>query len=356
MSRHGKRRAKKLGLPPGTLLPHVEEAAHPEASRITILDYDDKRFHAEQTHLVESLIPYKTSPTVTWINIDTINDVKLLEKLGTAFNLHPLTLEDVQSVDQRPKLDDYESYIYLDLKILSYNQEKNDIEQEALSLVLGPTYVITFHERESSVLNPIRDRIRSHGGRIRKMGAAYLAYCLVDTVVDHYFILMEKLDEKIESLQDDVMSNPTPALLQDINDLKRMIIALRKTIWPLRDVIVRMERRDSSLIDDTTRIYLRDVYDHTIHIMDTIETFRDLVSGILDIYLSSSSNRLNEVIKFLTVISTIFIPLTFLAGVYGMNFRHFPELDWRYGYFYFWIFNVSAAGLMLYYFRKKGWL
>ena len=355
MSRHGKRRAKKLGLPPGTLLPHVEEA-HPEASRITILDYNDKHFHAEQTYLVEALIPHKTTPNVTWINIDTINDVKLLEKLGAVFNLHPLTLEDIQSADQRPKLDDYETYIYLDLKILSYSQEKNDIEQEALSLVLGPTYVITFHERESSVLNPIRDRIRSHGGRIRKMGADYLAYCLVDTVVDHYFILMEKLDEKIESLQDDVMSNPTPALLREINDLKQMIITLRKTIWPLRDVIVRMERRDSSLIADSTRVYLRDVYDHTIHIMDTIETFRDLVSGILDIYLSSSSNRLNEVIKFLTIISTIFIPLTFLAGVYGMNFRPFPELDWRDGYFYFWIFNITAAVLMLYYFKKKGWL
>jgi magnesium transporter len=355
MSRHGKRRAKKLGLPPGTLLPHVEEA-QPESSSITILDYDDKHFHAEQTHLVESLIPYKTTPTVTWINVDTINDVKLLEKMGSVFNLHSLTLEDIQSADQRPKLDDYETYLYIDLKILSYNQEKNDIEQEALSLVLGPSYVITFHERESAVLNPIRERIRSHGGRIRKMGADYLAYCLVDTVVDHYFVLMEKLDEKIESLQDDVMSNPTPALLREINDIKQMIIALRKTIWPLRDVIVRMERRDSNLIADSTRVFLRDVYDHTIHIMDTIETFRDLVSGILDIYLSSSSNRLNEVIKFLTIISTIFIPLTFLAGVYGMNFKHFPELDWQYGYYYFWMFNIVTAGLMLYYFKKKGWL
>lgn len=355
MSRHGKRRAKKLGLPPGTLLPHIEEA-RPDASKITILDYDDKRFHAEQTYLVDALVPYKNSQTVTWINIDTINDVKLLEKLGSAFNLHPLTLEDIQSADQRPKLDDYETYVYLDLKILSYNQEKNDIEQEALSLVLGPTYVITFHERENAVLNPIRERIRSHGGRIRKMGADYLAYCLVDTVVDHYFVLMEKLDEKIESLQDDVMTNPTPTLLREINDLKQMIITLRKTIWPLRDVIVRMERRDSNLILDSTRVYLRDVYDHTIHIMDTIETFRDLVSGILDIYLSSSSNKLNEVIKFLTIISTIFIPLTFLAGVYGMNFKHFPELEWQYGYLYFWMFNISAAGLMLYYFKKKGWL
>lgn len=355
MSRHGKRRAKKLGLPPGTLLPHVEEA-QPESSSITILDYDDKYFHAEQTHLVESLIPYKTSPSVTWINVDTINDVKLLEKLGSVFNLHPLTLEDIQSADQRPKLDDYETYLYIDLKILSYNEEKNDIEQEALSLVLGPSYVITFHERESAVLNPIRDRIRSHGGRIRKMGADYLAYCLVDTVVDHYFILMEKLDGKIESLQDDVMTNPTPTVLREINDIKQMIIALRKTIWPLRDVIVRMERRDSRLIADSTRVFLRDVYDHTIHIMDTIETFRDLVSGILDIYLSSSSNRLNEVIKFLTIISTIFIPLTFLAGVYGMNFKHFPELEMQYGYYYFWIFNLVTAGLMLYYFKKKGWL
>jgi magnesium transporter len=355
MSRHGKRRAKKLGLPPGTLLPHAEEA-QPESSKITIIDYDDARFHAEQTFLVDSLIPYKTSPTVTWINVDTINDMKLLEKMGSVFHLHPLTLEDIQSADQRPKLDDYETYLYIDLKILSYNEEKNDIEQEALSLILGPSYVITFHERESAVLNPIRERIRSHGGRIRKMGADYLAYCLVDTVVDHYFVLMEKLDEKIESLQDDVMTNPTPALLREINDIKQMIIALRKTIWPLRDVIVRMERRDSKLIADSTRVFLRDVYDHTIHIMDTIETFRDLVSGILDIYLSSSSNRLNEVIKFLTIISTIFIPLTFIAGVYGMNFKHFPELEWHYGYYYFWMFNFASAGVMLYYFKKKGWL
>ncbi|MBI4666844.1 MAG: magnesium/cobalt transporter CorA [Nitrospinae bacterium] len=359
--KHHKRRAKKSGMPPGTLLAaeeFVEETpqAEFEASRITILEYDEKYFHAEQTYSVDVLPRFRDSATITWINMDAISDARTLERIGAVFNLHPLTLEDIQSLDQRPKMDDYDDYLYLDLKILGYDTERNEITSEAFSLALGPTWVLTFHERESGALNAIRDRIRASGGRIRKMGADYLAYCLMDAIVDQYFLVLEKLDERIEILQDEVMSNPTSAYLRELNSLKQEIILLRKSVWPLRDVIVKMERSDSGLIKEATTLYLRDIYDHTVHIIDTIETLRDLISGMLDVYLSSSNNRLNEVIKFLTIISTIFIPLTFLAGVYGMNFHHFPELNWEHGYLYFWIINLGIAGGMLYYFKRKGWL
>ncbi|MBI5815500.1 MAG: magnesium/cobalt transporter CorA [Nitrospinae bacterium] len=353
MAKHGKKRAKKFGMPPGTLL-HPEEPL-PEASKITIIDYDEKYFHAEQTHTVETCIPFKTSPTVTWINVDTIHDVKLLERMGAVFAMHPLTMEDIQSVDQRPKMDDYDEYIYLDLKILSH-PETGEINAEAISIVIGPSYVITFHEKESAALNPIRDRIRSAGGRIRKMSADYLGYCLMDTIVDNYFLVLERFDERIELLQAELLENPTTKTLSDLNKLKREIIFLRKSVWPLREVIVKLERSDSPLIKEATKLYLRDVYDHTIYIVDAIESFRDILGGMLDIYLSANSNRLNEVIKFLTIISTIFIPLTFLAGVYGMNFKHFPELDLTYGYPLFWVVNLGIAVGLLFYFKRKGWL
>jgi len=353
MGKHGKKRAKKFGLPPGTLV-HPEEPL-PELSKITIIDYDDKRFHAEQTHSVEACIPFINAPTVTWINVDTIHDVKLLERMGSVFNLHPLTLEDIQSVDQRPKMDDYDTYIYLDLKTMNL-PEGGEMEAEAVSIIIGPAYVITFHEKESDALNPIRDRVRTGGGRVRKMQADYLAYCFMDTIVDNYFFVLEKLDERIEKLQVELLENPTVKTLAELNKLKKDIIFLRKSVWPLREMIVKLERSDSPLIKDATKLYLRDVYDHTIYIVDAIESFRDILSGMMDIYLSSNSNRLNEVIKFLTIISTIFIPLTFLAGVYGMNFRHFPEIDWVYGYPAFWALNLGIAGAMLIYFKRKGWL
>jgi magnesium transporter len=253
-------------------------------------------------------------------------------------------------------MEDYGEYIYIVLKALDYNDKSNEIETEQISLILGANFVFSFQEREGDTFDPIRERIRNGKGRIRSMGADYLAYALVDSIVDNYFIILEKLGEKIEFLEDKLVSHPTPETLQTIHHLRREMIFLRKAVWPLREVINSLERGESSLVKESTRLYLRDVYDHTIQTIDTIETYRDMVSGMLDIYLSSVSNRLNSVMKVLTIIATIFMPLTFLAGVYGMNFKYMPELGWRLGYPLIWLIMVGIGVLMLIFFRKKKWL
>jgi magnesium transporter len=241
--------------------------------------------------------------------------------------------------------------------MLHYLDQSGEIEAEQVSLILGQNFLFSFQEgKKGDLFDPIRERIRNGKGRIRKMGADYLAYALIDAVVDHYFIILEKLGERIEVLEEALVAQPTTRTLHEIHNLKREMIFLRKAIWPLREVINSLARGESSLIQESTRVYLRDVYDHTIQVIDTIETFRDMVSGMLDIYLSSVSNRLNSVMKVLTIIATVFMPLTFLAGVYGMNFKHMPELEWRWGYPVIWAVMIAIGVFMLIYFRKKKWL
>jgi len=349
-----KKRSKKAGLPPGTLVHIGEKKA--ETPKITIMDYDEARFQEKEIKTIEECFLFKDKPTVTWINIDGLHEVEILEKLGECYGLHPLVLEDILNTDQRPKMEDYGEYLYIVLRMLNYNDKSSEIESEQISLVLGPNFVFSFQEREGDTFNPIRDRIRNSKGRIRKMGADHLAYTLLDSIIDNYFIILEKLGEKIEFLEEEVITRPTPETLQTVHHLKREMIFLRKGVWPLREVISGLERGESSLIKESTRIYLRDVYDHTIQTIDTIETYRDMVSGMLDIYLSSISNRLNAVMKVLTIIATIFMPLTFLAGIYGMNFKYMPELEWRWGYPAVWFAVVLISVSMLIYFRKKRWL
>ena len=349
-----KKRSKKAGLPPGTLVHIGEKKA--ETPKITIMDYDEAHFQEKEIKTIEECFLFKDKPTVTWINIDGLHQVEILEKLGECYGLHPLVLEDILNTDQRPKMEDYGEYLYIVLRMLNYNDKSSEIESEQISLVLGPNFVFSFQEREGDTFNPIRDRIRNGKGRIRKMGADHLAYTLLDSIIDNYFIILEKLGEKIEFLEEELVTRPTPETLQTIHHLKREMIFLRKGVWPLREVISGLERGESSLIKESTRIYLRDVYDHTIQTIDTIETYRDMVSGMLDIYLSSISNRLNAVMKVLTIIATIFMPLTFLAGIYGMNFKYMPELEWRWGYPVIWVIMVGIGVSMLLYFRKKKWL
>lgn len=349
-----KKRSKKAGLPPGTLV-HVGEKKA-ETPKITIMDYDEARFQEKETKSIEECFLFKDKPTVTWINIDGLHQVEILERLGECYGLHPLVLEDILNTDQRPKMEDYGEYLYIVLRMLDYNDQSNEIEAEQISLILGSNFVFSFQEREGDTFNPIRERIRSNKGRIRKMGADYLAYALLDSIVDNYFIILEKLGEEIEFLEEKLVIRPTPEILQTIHGLKRDMIFLRKAVWPLREVISALERRESLLIKESTRIYLRDVYDHTIQAIDNIETYRDMVSGMLDIYLSSVSNRLNSVMKVLTIIATIFMPLTFLAGVYGMNFKYMPELDWRWGYPAVLLVMIGIGVFMLLYFRRKKWL
>jgi len=309
MPRFIKKRSKTIGQPPGTLV-HIGEKKT-EEMRITIIDYDETHFEEKEAKTVEECFPFKDTPTVTWINIDGLHQVEIIEKIGKHFSLHPLILEDILNTGQRPKIEDFIEYLYVVLKMLYYDDKEAEVKAEQVSLILGSNFVISFQEKEGDVFNPIRDRIRGSKGRIRKMGADYLAYALLDGVVDNYFMILEKLGEEIEDMEEELVSNPTPETSQGIHRLKGEMIFLRKSVWPLREVINGLERGESSLIKKSTVIYLRDVYDHTIQVIDTIETYRDIVSGMVDTYLSSISNRMNEVINwsfgYLSVIGLMFL-------------------------------------------------
>jgi len=349
-----KKRSKKSGLPPGSLI-HIGERKV-KTPKISIIDYDETQFQKKATQAIEECFVFKDKPTVTWTNIDGLHETEMLEKLGDCYGFHPLVLEDILNTDQRPKMEDYGDYVYIVLRSLEYNHRKDEIESDQISIILGQNFVFSFQEKEGDTFDPLRERIRTGKGRIKKMGADYLAYTLMDSIVDNYFIILEKQGEKIELLEEQLITSPTPETLQTIHDLKREMIFLRKAVWPLREVVGSLERGESSLIQASTRIYLRDLYDHIIQVIDNVETFRDMIAGILDIYLSSVSNRLNSVMKVLTIIATIFMPLTFLAGIYGMNFKYMPELEWRWGYPLIWFIMLGTGIFMLVYFKKKKWL
>ena len=299
---------------------------------------------------------FVNTPGVTWLDIDGVHQNEILEAIGAQANLHPLVIEDIHNTYQRPKVEDYEDYLYIVLKMISWDEDSKEILGEQVSLLLGNNFVVSFKEDPGDIFDPVRKRLREGKGRLRKMGADYLAYALLDQVVDHYFFVLENLGEQIEDLEEELITNPDASTLQTIHHLKRELIFLRKSVWPLREAISSLERGESPLFKPETLVYLRDVYDHAIQVIDTIETFRDMVSGMLDIYLSSISNRMNEVMKVLTIIATIFIPLTFIAGVYGMNFTNMPELQWPWGYFMVWGVMIVIFIGMLIFFKRKKWL
>ncbi len=354
MVRWVRRISKKSGLPPGTMVHVGEEKA--AGVRVKIIHYEGEQFEEREESRAEDCFPYRDQAGVTWIDIDGIHQLEIVEKIGQHFGLHPLTLEDVVNTNQRPKLEDYDDYIFLILKMLSYDSAESRLKVETVSLILGPNHVISVQEAPGDVFDPVRDRLRKGKGRIRRMGPDYLAYALMDAVVDNYFVVLEKIGEEIESLEEELMANPDTGTLEWIHALKRELIFLRKSVWPLREVIGALERGETDLVQERTLFFLRDVYDHTIQVIDTIETFRDMVAGMLDIYLSSLSNRMNEVMKVLTIIATIFIPLTFIAGIYGMNFENMPELKWPWGYPLIWGLMAAVSVGMLCFFRKKKWI
>ena len=354
MPRLIKKRSKKAGLPPGTLVHIGEERSG--RTKIRVLEYDELNFQEKELEAIEGCFLFKEQPAVTWVHVEGVHQVELLAKLGECFSLHPLVMEDILNTDQRPKMEDYGEDLFIVLKMLSYNDKTDEITAEQVCLFLRASSILSFREGEGNVFANVQERIRSGKGRLRKMGADYLAYTLVDIIVDNYFIILEKLGERVEALEEKLLTAPTTPTLQKIQRLKREMIFLRRWIWPLREVISGLERGESPRIQEATRIYLRDVYDHTIQVMDTIEIFRDMLSGMLDIYLSSLNNRLNSVMKVLTIIATIFMPLTFIAGVYGMNFKHFPELEWSWGSPGVLLLMAIIAGFMLMSFKKKKWL
>lgn len=353
MARFVKDVSCKTGLPPGTVIHCGEKKT--EDVKITLIHYDADRFEEKELIRVEESVPFKDRPTITWLNIAGLHRTEIIEKAGGIAGLHPLLLEDIVTMGQYPKVEDFGDYIFVVLKMLHYGEKSGEVEEEQISLVLGSSYVITFQERESDVFKPVIDRLKNGKGRIRTSGADYLAYALIDAVIDRYFVVLEGLGEKIELIEEDLVADPSRKALKHLQDLKREMIFLRRSVWSLREVLSFLERGESSLIRKATRIYFKDVYDHTIQVIDTVETFREMLSGMLDIYLSSMSNRLNEVMKVLTIIATIFIPLTFVAGVYGMNFKFMPELEWRWGYPLIWAVMLSMATGMIIYFRKRKW-
>lgn len=350
-----KLRAKKAGLPPGSLISMNEQNAN--KIQVSVFDYNQNEFTERQDTPLEECLQYlDASGTITWINIFGINDVKTIELIGQRFGLHPLLLEDIMSSGQRSKLDDYKDTLYVVVKMLTYNKEKQQVEDEQVSLVLGKNFLISFLESKNNVFESICERLRHDKSRLRKRGADYLCYALIDCLVDNYFLILEKVDGKLENLENELIKSPSPKTLQKIQRSKREITLLRKSVWPMREVISSFRRIETPLIQDTTKLYIHDVYDHTIQAIDAIESFRDIASGMLEIYLSNISQRMNEIMKVLTVVSTIFVPLTFIASIYGMNFDHIPEHHWPYGYFMVWGLIAAITIVMLYYFRRKGWL
>ena len=345
---------KKSGLPPGSLVYTGEKAGN--LAGIKLFHYSPEDFIEKECATIEESFPYKEKRGITWINIDAINDPSIVEKAGRFFKLHPLTQEDILNPEQRPKVEEFEEYIYIVFKMIYHDASKKHLVSEQISMVLGKGFVITFQEKRGDIFDPVRERIRKGTGRVRNMGADYLAYSLMDSVVDNYFIILERTGEEIEAMEDAILEKPEASTLQAIHGLKRNLLFLRKSLWPLREAINILLRTESKIVDKTSFLYIRDLYDHTVRIIDIIETLRDIASSMLEIYLSSISNKMNEVMKVLTIIATIFIPLTLLAGIYGMNFEFMPELRYRWAYPAVILVMLTSGLMMVLYFKKKKWL
>jgi magnesium transporter len=348
------KRSGKTGLPPGTLIHIGQPRTGP--IRLRLFEYDPADCHDRALASAADCVVPEGGSKNYWLDVGGIHQVSVIEQLGQIFHLHPLMLEDVVNTDQRPKADAYGDYLFLVIKMLRVGDQGDSIAAEQVSLVLGPQFVISFQENGGDVFDPIRTRLKNPKGRLRNSGPDYLAYALLDAIVDNYFAALEHLGEQIQTLEDELLRSPEPATLRAIHTVKRDLLFLRRAVWPVREMINTLERGESDLITDSTKVYLRDVYDHTVQVMDTLETFREMTTGMLDLYLSSVSHRLNAVMKVLTIIATIFMPLTFIAGVYGMNFDYMPELRWHWGYPAVLAVMALVGGTMLWIFRRKDWL
>lgn len=353
MKRVGKTGKTKIGLPPGSLI-HVGEK-RVEFISINLIDYTDKSFCEKRVESMEECREALVTPSVSWVNMIGLHDVSQFKQIQDVFGIHPLVLEDILSTAQRPRMEDYGDYIFIVLRLIYLDPESRHIISEQVSMILGKDFLLSFQESSGSVFNQVRDRIRTSKGRLRRSGADYLAYCLLDTIIDSYFVVLEEVGERIEDLQEQVTGRPKPSVLELIHRTKRDMIILRKALWPVRELISGLIKIETDLIEESTDVFLRDVYEHSIQIMETIEMLRDMLSSALDIYLSSASNKMNEVMRVLTVISTIFIPLTFIVGVYGMNFENMPELKMKYGYAGIWGVMILVAGCMIFFFKKRRW-
>lgn len=346
-------KAKEVGLPPGTLI-HVGKQRI-ETPVLSLIDYAQEHYESKHGISLTEAVACKETSTVSWINLSGIHEIDVIQQLGVEFDLHPLALEDILNTQHRPKVEEMEGYSLIILKMLFFDDETQSIDTEQVSLVLGPHFVLTFQEREGDVFDGVRNRLKRSNGRIRQRGPDYLAYALIDSIVDSYFHILEKVGDHLAQLEDDLINNPDQKILAKVHHYKRELMLLRKSVWPLREVINELHKEESTYIQEGTQVFLRDLYDHTVQVVDTVEVFRDTVIGLQDLYMSAVGNRLNEIMKVLTIMASIFIPLTFIAGIYGMNFEHIPELKWRWGYPAVWLVMVGAVLVMLTYFKRKKW-
>jgi magnesium transporter len=349
-----KKTTPKVGLAPGTLV-HVGEQKI-ETARITLFNFNSENLLEKEIHNIEDVRPFKNNLDVTWVNVDGLHDVGIIEQVGELFGIHTLTLEDIVNTNQRPKLEEFDDYTYIVLKMLFLDQDKNRINAEQVSFVLGENFLITFQEMEGDIFDGVRERLRKCKGRIRKKGADYLMYALMDAVIDNYFLILDHTVEQTEIIEDMMLTDTSHRTLVLIHDIKRELIHFRRQVWPLREFLNNMISSEINLIEEPTRLFLRDLYDHSIQVIDTIESLRDVLMGMQDVYLSELSNKMNETMKVLTIIATIFIPVTFIAGVYGMNFKYMPELEQRWAYPAFWVTVVLIIALMMAWFKRKKWL
>jgi magnesium transporter len=349
------RQSRKAGLPPGTLL-HVGELKS-TTSIVMVCGFGENVYWEKKINNIEECrkVLGEAAP-ILWVNIDGLAQIDLLQEIGSFFNLHPLTVEDIFNTSQRPKQEDYEDYTYFTCRALSLAETTGAIESEQVSLIIGNSYVLSISERETDIFTTLRKRLKMNKGAVRLKGTDYLAYSLLDIIVDNYFVVLEKTGEKLETLEESILQKPDEIYLQTIHALKREMIAMRQAAWPLREAIIGLEQSSRVFVDPDVSLHLRDVYSHVVQIIDTIEIYREMLSGMLDIYLSSVNNKLNEVMKILTIFAAIFIPLTLISGIYGMNFRYIPELEWFYGYPFALGLMAITAIVLLGYFKRKKWL
>lgn len=347
------RASKKIGMPPGSIVYVGERKV--EKVKITLTEYDEKEFDTYEIDSVEEIEPFTDTPQVTWVNVCGLHETDFLKEIGEKFKIHPLVLEDILNTDTRPKIEITEDYLFIVMKVFLYNDEHKILETEQVSFILGKTFIFSFMEKSEEIFNPVRERINTPLAKIRKRGSDYLLYALMDVVVDHYFLALEKVEERIELLDDEVISRPDKSQIEKIYNLKNLLLMLRRSVFPVREIVNQLIKDEGDLLDESIEPYLRDLYDHIIHVSETLEVQREITTGLMETYLSMMSNKMNEVMKVLTVIATIFIPLTFIVGIYGMNFKYMPELEWPWAYFAVWGVMIAVVVGMAFYFKRKKW-
>jgi len=348
-----KKASAKIGLPPGSIVYLGEKKVDKVTIKVT--EYDETGAETYEINSIEEIDPFTDTPQVTWVSVCGLHETDFLKQVGEKFKVHPLVLEDILNTDTRSKIELTDDYLFIVMKLVQFNPALNILDAEQVCFILGRNFLFSFSERTDEIFNPVKERILSQLGKIRKRGSDYLLYALMDIVVDNYFLALEKTEERIELLDDEVINKTDKSQIQSIYNLRNLLLMIRRSIWPSREIVNQLIKDDSDLLDESIEPYLRDLYDHTIHINETIEQQREITNGLMEIYLSMMSNKMNEVMKVLTVIATIFIPLTFIVGIYGMNFPNMPEMNWPWAYFAVWGVMVVVVVVMLIYFRKKNW-